>query len=89
MDHGPAGPGGDLGVDAPAGAVCDGLVDGLVVEALVGKGSADGSVGLFGDLVQREDARGVAVGVRGGDDDRDDRVQDVHRQVAESPLEHS
>ena len=59
----------DLDVDTEAGAVRDDLV----LEALVDQGFADASAGVLGDLVQQDDARGVVVGVRGEDGDRDDQ----------------
>jgi hypothetical protein len=37
---------------------------------------------VLGDLVQQDDARGVVVGVRSEDDDRDDQAEDVHGQAA-------
>jgi hypothetical protein len=54
----------------------------LVLEALVDQGFADASVGVLGDLVQQDDARGVVVGVRGEEDDGDDQAEDVHGQSA-------
>lgn len=70
--------GDDLDVDAQAGAVRDDLV----LEALVDESLANGSAGLFGDLVQQDDARGIVMGVRGQDDDRDDQSKDIHSQSA-------
>lgn len=65
---------GDLDVDAQAGAVRDDLA----LEALVDERCADGAAGVFGDLVQQGDARGVVVGVRGADEHGDDYAEDVH-----------
>lgn len=67
----------DLDVDTQASTVHDDLV----LEALVNQGFADGAAGVLGDLVQQDDARGVVVGVRGEDDDRNDQAEDVHGQA--------
>lgn len=56
--------------------------DDLVLEALVDESLTDGSAGLFGDLVQQDDARSIGMGVRGQDDDRDDQSKDIHSQSA-------
>lgn len=64
----------DLDVDAQAGTVRDDLV----LETLVDQGFADASAGVLGDLVKQNNARGVVVGVRSEDDDRDDQTEDVH-----------
>ena len=37
---------------------------------------------MLGDLVKQNDARGVVVGVRSEDDDRDDQAKDVHGQAS-------
>jgi len=42
------------------------------------RGFADGAAGVLGDLVQQDDARGVVMGVRGEDGDRDDQAEEVH-----------
>ncbi|MFF4305222.1 hypothetical protein [Streptomyces sp. NPDC001601] len=51
----------------------------MLVEALVDESLVDGAVGVLGDLVQQDDARGVVVDVRGEDDDRDDQAEGVRR----------